>query len=45
MTEENPQEKVEQVEPPTKAPTTPTIRPHTARARAAAIAKINARKG
>ena len=45
MTEENPQEVVEQVEPPKKAPKTPTIMPHTARARAAAIAKIKARKG
>ena len=45
MTEENPQEKVEQVEAPKKAPETPTIMPHTARARAAAIAKIKARKG
>tara|TARA_R110000822_G_scaffold88895_2_gene205651 strand:- start:207 stop:344 length:138 start_codon:yes stop_codon:yes gene_type:complete len=45
MTEENPQEKVEEVEPPKKAPKTSTIMPHTARARAAAIAKIKARKG
>lgn len=45
MTEENPQEKVEQVEPPKKSPKAPTIMPHTARARAAAIAKIKARKG
>ena len=45
MTEENPQEKAEKVEPPKKAPKAPTIMPHTARARAAAIAKIKARKG
>jgi hypothetical protein len=45
MTEENPQEKVEHVDPPKKAPKTPTVMPHTARARAAAIAKIPARKG
>ena len=45
MTEENPQEITEQVEPPKKAPKTPTVMPHTARARAAAIAKIKARKG
>jgi len=45
MTEENPQEVVEPVELPKKAPKTPTIMPHTARARAAAIAKIKARKG
>ena len=44
MTEENPQ-KDETVEPPKKAPKEPTIMPHTARARAAAIAKIKARKG
>tara|TARA_R110000787_G_scaffold45145_1_gene110123 strand:+ start:2153 stop:2290 length:138 start_codon:yes stop_codon:yes gene_type:complete len=45
MTDENPQEKVEEVEPPKKAPKTPTVMPHTARARAAAVAKIKARKG
>ena len=45
MTEENPQEKVEQLEPPKKAPKAPTVMPHTARARAAAIAKIKDRKG
>lgn len=44
MTEKNPQEIVEQVEPPKKAPKEPTIMPHTARARAAALAKIKARK-
>ena len=52
MTEEKPPEVrvialsdvVEHVEPPKKAPKTPTIMPHTARARAAAIAKIKARK-
>jgi len=43
--EEKPPEIVEQVEPPKKAPNPPTIMPHTARARAAAIAKIKARKG
>ena len=44
MTEENPQ-KDETVEPVKKTPKAPTIMPHTARARAAAIAKIKARKG
>ena len=45
MSEENPQEVAEQVELPKKAPKTPTVMPHRARARAAAIAKIKARKG
>ena len=45
MTEENPQEKVDAVEPPKKAPKTPTIMPHTERARAAVIAKLKARRG
>jgi len=52
MTEEKPPEVriialsdvVEHVEPAKKAPKTPAIMPHTARARAAAIAKIKARK-
>ena len=42
---DTPQEVAEQVEPPKKAPKIPTVIPHTARARAAAIAKIKARKG
>ena len=45
MSEENPQEVVEQVEPPKKAPKTPTVMPHTARARAAVMAKIKAKRG
>ena len=43
MTEENPQEKVEQVDPPKKAPKTSKLMPHTERARAAVIAKLKAK--
>lgn len=45
MSKENPQEVVEQVEPPKKAPKTPKVMPHTARARAAVMAKIEAKRG
>jgi len=44
VTEENAQ-KDETVEPPKKAAKAPKVMPHTARARAAVMAKIKAKRG